>query len=633
MSRRAVTAAAVLATLLAPAGAAAKAPPRAPLATFDSCRQVVGFADRNAGRALWAWERGMPRIAASWPTTLAPFPRFRPRPGGDPGPAFLPRPVAVQAPASAGEPAGGQTSQTNVQEAGVDEPDVVKADGRLVYALSSGRLLTIDAGAGQERVLGQVRLEGSGHELLVHGTRALVLSRVLRPPVDPAADTAAPYPGGTRLTEVDVTDPAAPRVVRTQNVEGEYVTARLHDGSARVVVVASPDALAAGDGSQDWQRPAGWLPRTALKAPGRAARAYRLLAPCDEVARPQRFSGLDAVTVLTVDLEQGLPAVDADVVLGSAHTVYASDRSLYIATQQVSSPDAEAPPSTTAIHRFDITDRRATTYRSTGTVTGTLLNQFSLSEDDGVLRAATTQQPLWFSGGMTVLQSQSQVTTLAERAGRLEQIGIVGGLGRGERIYAVRFIGDVGYVVTFRQTDPLYTIDLADPARPRVVGELKIPGFSSYLHPVGDDLLLGVGQDATETGRRLGLQLSLFDVADLRAPKRLAQMGLGSFATSVAEQDHHALLHWPASRLAVLPVTAYGSTGADSFFGAVGVGVGRAEGIAERGRIEHRIGEQTWDVLRSLVVAGRLVTVSGEGIEIGALDTLAEHAYVPFPPG
>ena len=97
-------------------------------------------------------------------------------------------------------------------------------------------------------------------------------------------------------------------------------------------------------------------------------------------------------------------------------------------------------------------------------------------------------------------------------------VGRVGGLGRGERVYAVRFVDDVGYVVTFRQVDPLYTLDLSNAERPRVLGELKIAGYSSYLHPIGDDLLLGIGQDATEQGRTLGTQLSLFDVSDLRRP-------------------------------------------------------------------------------------------------------------------
>ena len=142
-----------------------------------------------------------------------------------------------------------------------------------------------------------------------------------------------------------------------------------------------------------------------------------------------------------------------------------------------------------------------------------------------MLRVVSTESPAWWgSGGET----ESFLTTLRPSDGTLVQAGRVGGLGKGERVYSVRFVGDTGYVVTFRQIDPLYTLDLSRPEQPRVLGELKIPGYSAYLHPIGEDLLLGVGQDVDEkTGRPLGTQLSIFDVSDLRKPTRLHTQHLG----------------------------------------------------------------------------------------------------------
>ena len=122
--------------------------------------------------------------------------------------------------------------------------------------------------------------------------------------------------------------------------------------------------------------------------------------------------------------------------------------------------------------------------------------------------------------------------------------GQVDGLGKDEQIYSVRFLGDVGYVVTFRQTDPFFTIDLSDPTDPVVRGELKIPGYSAYLHPVDDGLLLGVGQDATDEGQVLGTQLSLFDVSDPQDPQRIDTLQIGGY--SEVEWDHKAFLYWPA---------------------------------------------------------------------------------------
>jgi uncharacterized secreted protein with C-terminal beta-propeller domain len=222
------------------------------------------------------------------------------------------------------------------------------------------------------------------------------------------------------------------------------------------------------------------------------------------------------------------------------------------------------------------------------------------------------------------------VTVLDERAGALTRVGEVGGLGRGERIYAVRFVEDRGYVVTFRQVDPLYVLALDDPRKPRVTGELKILGYSAYLHPIGDDLLLGVGQDATEEGRTQGTQLSVFDVSNPAAPARLAQRTLGAGSNSDAEYDHHAFLWWPATSLAVIPLRVHPRDGAKPFIGAAGFRAG-AKGIDEVGRVSHpEAGGAPPEVSRALVVGDRLYTVSVTGILASRLDTLGDVSFASF---
>jgi len=199
-----------------------------------------------------------------------------------------------------------------------------------------------------------------------------------------------------------------------------------------------------------------------------------------------------------------------------------------------------------------------------------------MSEHDGVLRVATTAGEPW-SGG-----SESMVTTLALEDQQLVELGQVGDMGEGEQIYAVRFIGDTGYVVTFRQTDPLYVLDLSDPSDPRVTGELKIPGYSAYLHPVDDGLLLGVGQDATDEGMRLGVQVSLFDVSDPANPERVHQITFGSGSSDV-EYDHRAFLWWAPESMAVVPMQTWDE--GTQISGGVGIDVeGRT--LEERGRLE-----------------------------------------------
>jgi uncharacterized secreted protein with C-terminal beta-propeller domain len=265
---------------------------------------------------------------------------------------------------------------------------------------------------------------------------------------------------------------------------------------------------------------------------------------------------------------------------------------------------------TTAIHAFDSTDPLRTEYRATGLVKGHLLNQWSLSEHAGVLRVASTELPTWWSGS-TQTESESFVTTLREHGGALVQAGRVGGLGHGERVYAVRFMGDQGYVVTFRQVDPLYTLDLSDPGRPRVQGELKILGYSAYLHPLGGDLLLGIGQDATDQGQLLGTQMSVFDVANPRLPRLLHRQQLGGW--SEAEWDHHAFLYWGPERLAVLPTQV----------GAAGFRVGRL-GIEPVGTVEHA-------TRRAVVVRDVLYAISEAGVQASDLRTFVPVGLVAFP--
>jgi Beta propeller domain len=154
----------------------------------------------------------------------------------------------------------------------------------------------------------------------------------------------------------------------------------------------------------------------------------------------------------------------------------------------------------------------------------------------------------------------------------------------------VRFADDVAYLVTFRQTDPFYTVDLHDPAAPSVVGELKITGYSGYLHPIGDHLVIGVGQEASGQGRVQGSKVSLFDVTDLANPKELAKWTMPGAYTG-AEWDHHAFLWWPATKTLVLPITtqltSIGNTNS-TFYGAILLQVDRS-GITERGRVSHTV--------------------------------------------
>jgi hypothetical protein len=462
-----------------------------------------------------------------------------------------------------------------------------------------------------------------------------------------------------------------PTVVSELELDGTYVDARQVGSIARLVVRsgigsrltwAYPDegrteaeALAANREILAESTIEDWLPRYALSGAGDPNEGP--LVDCDDIRHPEVYSGTAMLTVLSVDLAGSLRAEGSVGVMADGQTVYGTESSLYIADDHSSfafptdiGPSAPllaeplAEPQT-EVHKFDVTEPGQPRYVGSGVVDGRILNQYSLSEYDGHLRIATTEDnlsvaPVPVPGDVPA--SQSRVAVLTQRGDRLVEVGSVGGLGKGEQIYAVRFVGPVGYVVTFRQTDPLYTLDLSDPTRPRVVGELKIPGYSAYLHPAGDGRLIGVGQDANANGQVQGGQVSLFDVTDVAAPTRLDTYTITGGWSDV-EYDPHAFLYWPDTGTVVLPVWAYGAAGGSLENGeklamAAGALVLRLDGDAliEVGVLSHvrSAGQVDWShdpsIRRSLIIGETLWTVSGSGAMASDLDDLAEQAWVSF---
>ena len=524
-------------------------------------------------------------------------------------------------------------SGTNNHEAGADEPDLVKTDGRRVVTVDRGVLRVVDAAARAETGRLDLGVGQGPADLLLAGDRALVLAH--RYPVSDVgggagfAPTRIAAPGRVELLLVDLTA-AKPRVLSRYGIDASLVDARQTGTTARVVVRSGPQILfedvpnADADARLKANRRAiaaapveAWLPRYDIITDGRKQEGR---VGCERVHTPPSHSGASLVTVLTFDLSRAaLDTGEPVTVAADGETVYGTPTSLYVANderwRQWRRPDFTT--TTTELYRFDITGARAE-YRAAGKVPGHVLNQYALSEWDGHLRVATTT-------GLGD-RSQSEINVLRLDGGALTKVGRVAGLGKTEQIHAVRFIEDRGYVVTFRQTDPLYTLDLADPAEPRVTGELKIPGYSAHLQPLGPGRLVGIGQDADHHGVQRGTQVSLFDVQDPAAPSRLAQHRIRD-AWSEAEADAHAVLWWPATKLLVVPVQRYADR--SSRTEALALRVGDA-GLTRIGEVTHPGAEDDdRTIRRTLVVGTDLWTVSGAGLQANDLGSLRKLAWLP----
>lgn len=553
-------------------------------------------------------------------------------------------------------------SETNVQVEGVDEPDMVKTDGNRIVVMSQGQLVVVDVTGDEPVETGRLTLRDlSAQRLFLNGDKVLLFGSVWNHGPIPLLEDGVVGPRTVtpvvQIIEVDITD--TPDVVRTMTIDGALISGRMIDDAVRLVLTSFPVGF-------DWQYPSGsglraereaieanreivrnstednWIPYYVVADGDGRVTAEGTLFDCERAAHPREFSGLNMLSVLTIDLGSGLEVLDSTGVLATGDTVYASHESLYVATQNwdswrwfASGEDRDRPDGpTTDIHKFDISDATVAEYVASGMVDGYLLNQFAMDEHDGMLRVASTTTPAWWWGSGP--DSESRVTVLREIGQGLVPVGMVDGLGKTERIYSVRFMGDVAYVVTFREVDPLYTLDLSDPRRPQMVGELKIPGYSAYLHPVGDGLVMGVGQDATDDGMVQGTQVSIFDVSDLSDPTRLDTYTLGEGTYSEVEWNHHAFLYWDDLAMIPLQQWFWGERDEGEFFvGAVGLRVSESGQLSEVNKVVHPGGEgKDWDwdyrsqISRSIVIGDSVYTISEKGIMKSSLDALDTEAWL-----
>ncbi|MBM2616950.1 beta-propeller domain-containing protein [Actinoplanes sp. LDG1-06] len=522
-------------------------------------------------------------------------------------------------------------SGTNVHEVGVDEPDIVKTDGRRIVTISGGELRVVDTATRTQTGRLDLGVQAFGEPtLLLAGNRALVLADGGGgPALREDARIIRPSNGRSEVLLVDLS--GAPKLISRYRGDGRIVDARQTGSVARVVIssgptfqlpfrgVPEPENVMQDDKNTIVNTPVdSWLPDWEITTGGRTTKGQ---LDCEAVSRPDSFSGMTMLRLLSFDLNAAaLGAGDPVAVVADGDTVYGTADSLYIANNEswrfnaaATDTNRFAPPDGTNIYRFSLPPIGKPAYVASGTVPGRLLNQYSMSEWDGHLRVATTS---W-------KDDASAVRVLDDRGGKLVEVGSVEGLGKGERIYSVRFIGPRGYVVTFRQTDPLYSLDLSDPAQPRVTGELKISGYSAHLQPVGADRLIGIGQEANAQGVPQGVQVSLFDVSDPAAPKRLDQHVVAG-GQSEAESDPHAVLWWPATNLLVMPVADAKTDGAL----ALQVSGDKLRNVTRLASAPVSVSSSAGPMRRAVVVGDVLWSVTSAGLLATNASTLDRIAWV-----
>jgi len=516
-------------------------------------------------------------------------------------------------------------STTNIQVAGVDEADIVKTDGKYIYVASNNDLYStsqnnvyiVKADPQDPRVIAEIAL---GNETYVAGlflsqdsSKLVVLgSQYQVYAYDEPRPEIAIYPYyssvNTFITVYDVSEKAMPVLARNLTLSGSYFNSRMI-GDYVYAVVSQPAYIL---------EDAVVLPQVYENAKSSEIAAERIYYAdtVDNYFTFTTFVGLDI-------LDDAQEPTNMTVMMGGTSTMYVSMDNIYVTYSTWNEGQY------TSIYRVRV-NGSALTFEAKGSVPGYVLNQYSMDEYNGHFRVATTWQKTTQMNNVYVLDMN------------LSLVGKLENLAEDERIYSVRFMGDKGYIVTFRQIDPFFIIDLSSPAEPKVAGELKIPGYSSYLHPFDENHVIGLGMENST------VKLSLFDVANVNAPTEIAKYIVeGDWTYSQALDDPKAFLFDKQKELLVIPIsiTRYGvvdSTSRDTyisggFWQGAYVFKATASGFTLRGGITHAENATSssyygiyydQQVNRALYIGNTLYTVSNSKVQLNSLDTLALIAEV-----
>jgi uncharacterized secreted protein with C-terminal beta-propeller domain len=597
-------------------------------------------------------------------------------------------------------------SQTNVQVAGVDEPDFVKNDARYIYVISGNTLTIVDAyPATSASVLSKTELEDTPREMFINGDRLVLLKtgssdiEVSGTPhgTDIVAKVAMmppryPYYRSAPVTHAvfyDISDRAHPKVLKDYTIDGDYVNARMIGSTVyllsresvnpyndRIIVpavrenakiVSTPDVYYFDNPERQYD----FTTVTSFDASNGAtkdAKTYLIgsgnilyVSPdamyvsyqkYNNVYRPMRGFAEPALDVVqgSVGSVAGIARASSPALVEDFNTMSDSDRQAVIAEmksgEQESIRKREIDQSTTMIHKIGI-NNGAITYLAKGEVPGYLKNQFAMDEFGGNLRLATTSD-VWTNRG------QYEYNNVFVLDGAMKTIGSLTHIAEQEKIYSTRFIGDRLYMVTFKRIDPFFVIDLSTPSSPKILGKLKIPGYSDYLHPYDKNHIIGIGKEtaANEWGgiSTKGLKLALFDVSDVEHPKQIDKVEIGDSGTdSAALSDHRAFLFDKNKNLLVIPARVvktidvpekYSGNQQRIWYGAYVFGVSPERGFDLRGTVEHSTsGGYAWygspyEVRRSLYIGDTLYTLSQKQILANSLSRInTTIATIQLPGG
>lgn len=539
-------------------------------------------------------------------------------------------------------------SDTNVQVEGVDEADIVKTDGEYIYVLKDGTVRIVKAYTPDEMeevavvdFSGDVQSWYGAESMYVDDDKLVVVSSGYGD-IAYGLSYEDSY-GNSSLTSVyvyDISDKSEPELERKVAFEGSHLSSRKVDDT--VYLVTNKYVWSYYDDD----------PIVPLQRDSADGDEVVESATCTSVYYDPQSRGTDLTTIAAIPVDDTKAAVDEEVIIGSTSEIYASRDNLYLADSTYDWWWGYDYEEETRLHKFSL-DGNDVEHEADGAVPGRILNQFSMDEHEGNFRVATTVGQVWND------TSSNNVYILDED---LDQIGDIENIAPKERIYSTRFMGDRLYMVTFKKVDPFFVIDLEDPTDPEILGELKIPGYSNYLHPLDENHIIGFGKDTVDPTDEeadefwstvdfawfQGMKMAIFDVTDVNDPVELHKEIIGDRGTSSELLwNHKALMIDTDKGVMAFPVTlaelpesvskdpeipqsAYGQY---TYQGAYVYDISVEDGFDLRGRVSHYNEDQLGDafeyyyygdedVMRALYIGDYLYTISRAYVQAHNLDDL-----------
>ncbi|WP_099157215.1 beta-propeller domain-containing protein [Virgibacillus ndiopensis] len=456
-------------------------------------------------------------------------------------------------------------SKTNEQVSGIDEGDIIKTDGDFIYFARDSDVIITQANNENSKFISKITEKNfNPTELYLHDNLLIIIGHTItkiRDTKKNADNISMPiHHNQTTVFVYDVANRTAPKKMREVTIEGTLTASRKMKEHLYLIANEYPPFQILNKNKTNTDlRPI--VKDTAVSNEGQPL-------DYDDMYFFPDSNEKNFLLMATLNLNDLEKEARVESYLGASQQMYMSKNHIYIAVNKLESPDTKrsrekmiAAPVNTEIIQFKI-NRGKITYNAKTTVNGTLINQFAMDERDGIFRIATTK-------GDLLQDDEPSTNNLYTYDLQLNPLGSVEGLAKGERIYSVRFMEDIAYMVTFKQVDPLFVIDLNEPKKPTVLGKLKIPGFSNYLHPLDENHVIGFGENTklmeTENGdeplvRSDGIKISLFDVSDLANPKEIDNEIIGQ-AGSYTElnYNHNALYKHPKKSLFGFPAILYKS--------------------------------------------------------------------------